>query len=122
LVTRQDYLRYDEQRGALSGIVQALLITRHMLFVGFGLKDDNFHRIVDPERRAADRGDHAQPRILGTALLVGDQPLVQELWRDELSVVSLSDQQKQAARDFEVLLDDLAIETNLSTNHLLDPS
>ena len=36
VLTRQDYLRYAEHWGALAGIVQALLITRHMLFVGFG--------------------------------------------------------------------------------------
>lgn len=40
-------MRYSTNRSALSGIVQSLLITRHMLFVGFSLKDDNFHRIID---------------------------------------------------------------------------
>ncbi len=33
--TRADYLRYDERRAALKGIVQAMLITCHMLFVDF---------------------------------------------------------------------------------------
>jgi len=47
VLTREDYLRYADRRAALAGIVQALLITRHMLFVGFSLTDDNFHRIVD---------------------------------------------------------------------------
>jgi hypothetical protein len=28
------------RRAALAGIVQALLVTRHMLFVGFSLRDD----------------------------------------------------------------------------------
>ena len=26
------------------GVVQALLLTKHVLFVGFSLQDDNFHR------------------------------------------------------------------------------
>src|SRR3712207_8779016 len=34
------------------GMVQALLITRHMLFVGFSLTDDNFHRIAYDVRSA----------------------------------------------------------------------
>jgi len=51
VLTRADYLRYEERRAALTGIVEALLITRHMLFVGFGLADDNFHRIADAVRR-----------------------------------------------------------------------
>jgi len=47
VLTREHYMRYQTRRSALSGIVQSLLITRHMLFVGFSLRDDNFHRIVD---------------------------------------------------------------------------
>jgi hypothetical protein len=34
----------EEQREALSGIVQTLLITKHMLFVGFSLTDDASHQ------------------------------------------------------------------------------
>ena len=52
VLTREDYLRYPDRRGALAALVQALLITRHMLFVGFSLGDDNFHRIVDDVRKA----------------------------------------------------------------------
>ena len=37
-------MRYASRRSALRGIVQSLLITRHMLFAGFSLNDDNFHR------------------------------------------------------------------------------
>ena len=31
---REDYIRYHERRQALAGIVQAFLITKHMLFIG----------------------------------------------------------------------------------------
>lgn len=36
-LSREDYLAFPEPRGALAGIVQALLITGRMLFVGFSL-------------------------------------------------------------------------------------
>eukprot|EP01126_Amoeba_proteus_P024205 TRINITY_DN2440_c0_g1_i14.p1 TRINITY_DN2440_c0_g1~~TRINITY_DN2440_c0_g1_i14.p1 ORF type:complete len:336 (+),score=59.02 TRINITY_DN2440_c0_g1_i14:971-1978(+) len=52
VLTREHYIRYTLNRSALSGIVQSLLITKHMLFVGFSMKDDNFHRIIDEVRRA----------------------------------------------------------------------
>src|SRR5262249_34866964 len=55
VLTREDYLRYDSSRAALAGLVQGLLITRHMLFVGFSLVDDNFHRIADAVRLAVKR-------------------------------------------------------------------
>jgi len=52
VLTREDYLRYQDRREALTGIVQALLLTKHMLFVGFSLQDDNFHKIMDAVRKA----------------------------------------------------------------------
>ncbi|HKB37873.1 MAG TPA: SIR2 family protein, partial [Gemmataceae bacterium] len=74
VLTREDYLRYDTSRAALAGLVQGLLITRHMLFVGFSLVDDNFHRIADAVRRAVKREPFgtslsvAGNRLLRTAL------------------------------------------------------
>src|SRR5204863_3761944 len=56
VLTRENFLTYRERREALSGIVQALLITRHMLFIGFSLEDDNFHSIVRAVRRAVGIG------------------------------------------------------------------
>ena len=43
---------YDANRGALAGIVQALLLTRHMLFVGFSLPTTTF-TARDPRRASA---------------------------------------------------------------------
>ena len=45
VLVRSDYMRYDERRSALRGIVQAMLITGHMLFVGFSLTDDNLYYV-----------------------------------------------------------------------------
>lgn len=63
VITREDYMRYASRRSALRGIVQSLLFTRHMLFVGFSLNDDNFHRIVDEVRQARPQNQqHHQPQ------------------------------------------------------------
>src|SRR5207244_1581616 len=51
VLTREHQLAYEERHAALAGIVQTLLLTRHMLFVGFSLSDDTFHRIADDVRR-----------------------------------------------------------------------
>lgn len=32
--------------------MQAMLLTKRMLFVGFGLTDDNFHRLFDSVMKA----------------------------------------------------------------------
>merc|ERR1739848_645875 len=44
----------EREKEALSGIVQALLITKHMLFVGFSLTDEAFNQIAATVRRALD--------------------------------------------------------------------
>jgi hypothetical protein len=88
VLTREDYLRYEQHRAALAGIVQALLITKHMLFVGFSLNDDNFHRIVDAVRRALGPQE-GQDGKFGTVVFVTDEPLVRELWLEDLQTHSL---------------------------------
>src|SRR4051812_21415172 len=55
VVRRQDYLRFGSEQSALAGIVQSLMFTRHMLFVGFSLVDENFIRIADDVTRIVDR-------------------------------------------------------------------
>jgi hypothetical protein len=125
VLTRHDYHRYEHTRAALAGIVQALLITRHMLFLGFSLTDPNFHRIVDDVRRAVgprpDDGD-----ALGTAVVLHDDPLMDELWRDDVGLLPVADPGEadaaEAARRVEVLLDRVGAVATDEAAHLLDPS
>jgi hypothetical protein len=133
VLTRGDYLGYAERRAALAGIVQALLITRHMLFVGFSLKDDNFHRIADAVRRAVRPFANPESMVapFGTTLTLVRNPLVEELWKKDLRWVSMAglDQSPsraggteailEAGRRLEIFLDYLLAETR-DAAHLLD--
>jgi hypothetical protein len=114
VLTREDYLRYEAGRAALAGIVQAMLITRHMLFVGFSLNDDNFHRIADTVRRAVQR----QP--FGTSLAVAANKLLPQLWAGDLDWVELGDL-PHSARTLEIFLDRLAAKAVATTDHFFDP-
>ena len=126
VLTRSDFLRYDERRAALRGIVQAMLITKHMLFVGFSLTDDNFLRIIDDVRKAA-AGDAQHPTTrFGTALALRSQPLFEQLWRKDLDWVHFDDSgaggydRAGAARRQEIFLDYLASLAAPFGRHLLD--
>jgi len=127
VLTRDDYLSYEERRAALAGIVQALLITRHMLFVGFSLADDNFHRIVHEVRTAVGASDlRPDPEPFATALTLERAPLAEELWEGDLRVISLAGEDPvelpAAARRLEIFLDlVLALATDAGA-HLLDAS
>lgn len=129
VLRREDYLRYAERRMALSGIVQSLLITRRMLFVGFSLNDDNFHTIVDSVRKALGRtvkaGQGEDREAFGTALLLSDEPLLHELWEEDLELVAMSGGKRDtrtSARKLQIFLDFLLSQATSHTAHLLDPS
>lgn len=125
VLTRQDYVRYAERSAALAGIVQAMLITRHMLFVGFSLDDDNFHRIVDAVRRALTGAERDQ---LGSVVSLFANPLLEQLWGEDLRWVHLASAPAAedrapalatAARRFELFLDCLSFHAT-APHHLLN--
>lgn len=127
VIRREDYLRYAERRAALTGIVQATLLTRGMLFVGFSLRDGNFHRAVDDVRRAV--LGTKDGKSLGTALFLAPSPLTAELWSSELEIVHFQDpndpavgSEPAAARRLEIFTDCLLAHCKTTTNHLLDPT
>lgn len=125
VLTREDFLDYGSQRAALMGIVQALLITRHMLFVGFSLADDTFLRIAHDVRKVLTLGDeHRGRHDFGTALLVRDEPLLTELWRDDLRLLPMASAAASAAEgpdQLEAFLDAVALEASDRTSHILSP-
>ena len=129
-------MRYAESRGALAAIVQAMLITHHMLFVGFSLRDDNFLRIADEVRKVMRRrssGTAGGARPFGTALLLNPSALFQSLWKDDIACVGVEGEMtdptngsnqrpsmRAAANCLEVLLDYVLFEANQNVGHLLD--
>ena len=55
VITSADFRDFEASRmKALAGLVQANLLTSHMLFVGFSLTDPNYQRILGEVRRALD--------------------------------------------------------------------
>lgn len=85
VLTREDYLGFNTDRAALSSLVKATLMTRHLLFVGFGVTDPHFHEIVHDVRRAVP--GKGQP--FGTVLTLGHDPVKRGLWGDDLKFVEL---------------------------------
>ncbi len=130
VLTRDDYLGAADTHGALFGIVQAMLMTKHMIFVGYSLSDEDFHRLVF-EVRAALKLATGSKQKLGTVLTLFEDPLRAELWRDEFTVVSMTGQLKgtdveksaafaHAARQLDIFLDLLAYHSSSVERFLLD--
>jgi hypothetical protein len=119
VLTRADYLSLGQHRAILTGLVQALLVARHMLFVGFGLTDPHLHAVLHDVRRAL--GHDRQDR-LGTALVLSRDELQEELWRDDLDLVAMGGTVPEAARRLELFLDLVLLLATTSDAHLFDPA
>lgn len=120
VLTREHYLRLGEHRAHLSGIVQALLVTRHMLFVGFGLTDDHLHQVLHDVRRAV--GDARRSDRLGTALVLRRNEMQEELWRRDLHYVAMTEHGSdlEAGRMLELFLDEVLLQSTSSDEYLFD--
>jgi hypothetical protein len=128
VLTREDYLRFEQNRSALAGIVQALLMTRHMLFVGFSFTDDNFHRIAHAVRQSLASSEGMRSKRFGTTLVVNPNPLAHELWADDVEWTTFPadadealDRIMQQARGVDIFLDRMAARASTTASHLMDP-
>lgn len=124
VLTREDYLRYNNMKSALAGIVQSLLITKHFLFVGFSLTDDNFLKIVDQVRQAmGDQQQSKKKKIIGSATFLFDNSLFAELWSD-IDIIAMTSSGKDFARAgnvLEIFLDFLSFRSLSSSTFLMEP-
>lgn len=117
VLTRGDYVELGRHRASLTGLVQALLVTRHMLFVGFGLSDDHLHAVIHDVKRAV---SGAGGERMGTVLLLHGDPLQEQLWKDDLHYVPVGGHGAEAARRLEIFLDQVLLLASTSDGHLFD--
>ena len=120
--TRDKFLDLGRGSRALFGLVQAMLFTKHMLFVGYGLGDEDFHEVVYDVRSAFP--DKMLSRRIGSALIPLDDPIKRELWEDTLDIVSMrpSDHKlSDAVRDLERFLDLVGMLSSDRAAFLLEP-
>lgn len=120
VLTRSQYLGFTQHRASLTGLVQALLVTRHMLFVGFALRDDHFQSVIHDVRRAL--GDNARTAKLGTALLLEPDELQQELWVNDLTYIATGTGDAESVRRLEIFLDLVLSLASSSDEYLFDPT
>jgi len=123
VLTRGDFLGATSRHVALRGLVQAMLMTRRMLFVGYSLNDEDFHQLVH-EVRASLKQDRSK---FGTALMPAPHAFMQHLWED-VSIIDTSMQNgsghsdPKATRRLAVLLDYVASRSASDVQFVADDS
>lgn len=129
VLSETEYDRYMDHGQALYGVVQALMLTSHLLFVGFGLVDRNFLKLaeaVNRVRREAEDSDDQDSPVAGTALGLRHGDLDATKWSGDLDVLAMTKDApvEESARVLEIFLDRLAWsadrEQNLSAQYFLD--
>jgi hypothetical protein len=125
VLTREEYLQFGDSRAALAGVLHSLLLTRHVLFVGTSMLDDDLIRIAHQVRNALRMQGSESGRRNGTVLALREDPARARLWERDVETVAMGDAgmpPAEAARRLEVLLDLVGCLATPPTGYLLDPA
>jgi hypothetical protein len=122
VLSRDEYLGYDARWRPLASMLQAAMMTRHILFVGCSLHDENFVRLEREVSLLLRR--MGLTRQVGTALTLHEDPLLHALFEEDLQILPMppDTDQATAARLVDIFLDCMAM--NAATDefsYLLDP-
>jgi hypothetical protein len=131
VLDRRSFVRYDATQRPLASVLQATLLTKHLLVVGASMTDDNVVRLV--HEVASLNEEHDRRQTMGTLVTLEDEPLTDLLWKPELSTVAVgpaapsveSDAEREVrlrrlGRQLEVFLDRVAMLASRDSAHLLD--
>lgn len=130
VLSRSSFVEYEGSRQAVGSLFQAMLMTRHVLFVGLSFTDDNVLRLTHHVTKV-----RSGEGVLGTALALDSDIARERLWKEQLTWVgmrvpdevvgSLGDAPEATvawqAREIEVLLDRVAMWAVAESEVLLDP-
>lgn len=123
VITRRDYDAFDGWRAAFKGVVEAQLITRHMLFIGFGMADPNVEEVLKTVSNAVQRDEGKMGKAVGTVLTFELPVSAKDAPALPLRYVRVGADQAttgERARQLEILLDEVARLAEHGTDHLLD--
>jgi hypothetical protein len=108
--TNEQYRRFERDQGPLGAVLQSLLVTRHLIFVGYSLRDEDFVRWARSVARVLrERG--ARYTEVGTVLALTPPPEPKEDWERDLRTVVIGDDDAlnpSHARALEIFLDRVA--------------
>jgi hypothetical protein len=124
VLARRDFVRFQAKWGPAGAVLQALLMTRHLLVVGASFEDSNLLRLV--HEVAEFREAHGVEPVMGTVVALTAEPARERLLEGEFDYVAMTpfgarpDQLPHAARMLEIFLDVLAMYAAAEAPYLLD--
>ena len=144
VLSRADYMRYEDHWRAMRGVVHQNLMERELLILGFSMTDDNVHLIIDQVRKVVHGTDpqvllkqqmksmtdveQAGAFMMGTVVTLVENSMFRKLWDQDFAVVSCADSweaEHNPAWIHDIFLDSIATNLVLRTafaSFVLNPS
>ncbi len=97
VLSRDEFLDYDALWRPLASMVQTAMMTRHVLFVGFSLNDENSVRLGRDVSLLL--GRMKLDRVVGTVLTLRQEPMLAALWGEDLRHVPMATPETGVPRD-----------------------
>lgn len=126
VLSRSDFVGYSASSGPIGAIVQALMLTKHLLVVGTSLTDDNFLRLAYEVRnylRNNPPAEGAEAGEIGTVLDLQTDSAKKALWDGTFNVLGVAEpgvSREDQARQLSIMLDFIAMRA-ARPDWLLDP-
>jgi len=86
ILTKEDYRFYEQHRKPLFRRLREDLIHQTLVFIGYGLEDDNFRAIIEDCRTELDTQTFPE----SFAIRVGATPEEQAFWREKYNITTLN--------------------------------
>lgn len=119
VITGEDFQEYDERWRPLASLFQAAMMTSHVLFVGYSLKDGNFTRLARDVSKLLDHTGRDRELAnrdgvgvkAGTVLSLNENAMRRKLWRDLhfVAVTKADKPSREAERVLDVVLDRIGV-------------
>lgn len=124
VLTTSDYARLESEHRAVLAVLETLLLTSHLLFVGYSMEDDDFTAAADRVRRIRALAETPSQDDFATVLALHPESVKPQAGLKTIPML-VSGDTLAAARRLEIFLDRVswaaAREHQRSHAHLLDP-
>lgn len=121
VLTRGSFVGFDAQARPAGAVLQSLLLTRHVLFVGVSMTDSNLLRLVHEVTAFVQRTNGRQDRF-GTLVNLEPAAAKRRLWERDLHWLDMPGSGvSEGARNAAIFLDAVAMHASNDTSWLLDP-
>lgn len=101
MITTKDYAELKMHRGALQAVVESLMLTSHLMFVGFSMEDEDFVDAVARVKAVRDLAEDRKESTVATVLALHPDAVSKHKGFKNVEMLDHPGRPKEAARRLE---------------------